>query len=897
MGIFNIFKQVQGVFEQISLSQRQLQQAEILAQNKRVYQAVQIAEEILLTWSNSSSLLEQITRQVALGELLDNVRNRLQVWQNILNQVNQLANQAKSIINTDPGNPLETHIYSQALSLYQQCLNLVDDDQKIIQAIQICERVITQRLNFKNLIAEAENQVQKLFFQSALNIYQQASQLYKTAALEKAITHCYSQLEPEKIYTDSIREAQQAATAGKLKIAISIIESALNKFPRSDGIETLEKLQRTLKGKQNYRAGLIAEKQGDINTAIHQYQEAAFLLPDPTECIIRQAILAIKNNDSSQVINLLENINTPQTNYIRGLAYYQQGNFQQAAQAWQGLTGSEITQQKEILQTLAERKRLTAIKEIESLVDSGNLEIARTASLIFIQDFPENNLVKTNLIEHIQPRLDLAEWQSQDWEKLAKNAEKVWSEEYNIKALHNLAIATYYYTQIDSSQLAQLIIVWSTALANIHLDPALQDIAWMINQPINLDDVCADLQKLLSELIEKVKEQDLKQYFHLRDLYRREMSALGLIKNSPHAGFRFKNLVFLPGYYLRYRHQLRIMNFPAQIWGALYTDWGLAVAACLEGDTARAIQIQPLVIGNSVAEQFAREFVSYYEGRYYLQQQKWTKAVNPLQVAKAHIKTTNDWYAEIDRLCGIQRQAITEFTEHLDFAQVWYNLLGSPAAKAYLAEYKAEEIRDKLVNEKISEETAIHKLEELKEIDADNPILIDLLERLRFNREMKKVFDLLKQNKYTEAVKEAKKSSHPQVRHKLADIYLEILVNGFQKRELGFAEICELGNWVYELAPDDVGVQEIYNFTKELEEVYNLMKVDRFDDAVRRAKRSDNEHIRFYVAEFFILTLIKGLEERNLPFELINKLGKWAYELCPYEPAFQDIYRSMNLLY
>ena len=48
----------------------------------------------------------------------------------------------------------------------------------------------------------------------------------------------------------------------------------------------------------------------------------------------------------------------------------------------------------------------------------------------------------------------------------------------------------------------------------------------------------------------------------------------------------------------------------------------------------------------------------------------------------------------------------------------------------------------------------------------------------------------------------------------------------------------QLGYWAYELCPDDPNVQEVYRFSQELKDIQNLMKCDRFDEAVHRAKYS-----------------------------------------------------------
>ncbi|MEH1857952.1 MAG: hypothetical protein V7L21_08125 [Nostoc sp.] len=319
------------------------------------------------------------------------------------------------------------------------------------------------------------------------------------------------------------------------------------------------------------------------------------------------------------------------------------------------------------------------------------------------------------------------------------------------------------------------------------------------------------------------------------------------------------------------------------------------MAACLEGDYQRAIQLKPSTTANIDITAFAQRFVAYHEGCYQLQQQKWQEAIIPLKQAKPEIQASNDWQQEIDRLCGLQRQTISESQEHLEFAQFCYDLLGSRDARSYLAEYKAEQIREQIANEQLSLATALRELQKLKEIDNQNPVVIDLIQRIEFKQELELIENLLKNNQFEEAVQRAKKSQHQRIRNIVSDICVEILIKGFQNRDLGFEDIYQLGYWAYELCPDDPNVQEVYRFSQELKDIQNLMKCDRFDEAVHRARYSQHNSIRNYVAEFFINTLVKGIENCDLSFDLIQQLGRWAYELCPDEPAFQEIYHSLKI--
>ncbi|MEH2112600.1 hypothetical protein [Nostoc sp.] len=387
---------------------------------------------------------------------------------------------------------------------------------------------------------------------------------------------------------------------------------------------------------------------------------------------------------------------------------------------------------------------------------------------------------------------------------------------------------------------------------------------------------------------------------NLRDRYRLELVSLNLMGEPSEWGMKIKDMFITPGCYQHYlprwqgSYDNRI-NANQKILNSLYTNWGLAMAACLEGDYQRAIQLKPSTTDNSDIAAFAQKFVAYHEGYYQLQQQKWREAIISLKQAKPEIQASNDWQQEIDKLCGFQRQVISESQEHLEFAQFWYDLLGSRDARSYLAEYKAEQIREQIANEQISSATALRELQKIKEIDNQNPIVIDLIQRIEFNQELELIENLLKNNQFEEAVQRAKKSQHQRLRNIVSDICVDILIKGFQNRDLGFEDIYQLGHWAYELSPDDPNVQEVYGFSQELKDIQNLIKCDRFDEAVHYAKYSQHDSISHYVADFFIKTLLKGVQNRDLSFDLIQQLGRWAYELCPDEPAFQEIYRSLNI--
>ncbi len=471
------------------------------------------------------------------------------------------------------------------------------------------------------------------------------------------------------------------------------------------------------------------------------------------------------------------------------------------------------------MKSLSQRKRLLSLQNIEHFVKADKLDEAKTASTEFIEKFGYEQLVEENLNLHIQPRLEARIWQSSNWITIVNHVENLWRVQPNITTLHNWAVASYYHAQSDSTKLSNAIAALSTALANITDDPTLQDVPWL-GKKVDYASVSLELKRRLEAAVDILKDADINDYLNLRDHFRLELVALRLMGEPVTQGMMVNGLYLTPfcyNHYLFYWLDILLdrIHTSQNILRFLYTCWGLSIAAFIEGDSQRAIQIQPARNPSSEIENFAQKFVAYHQGCYQLQQQKWREAIIWFQQAISEIKTNQHWQQEIDRLCGLQRQAISEFTEHLQFAQSWYELLNSNSAASYLAEYKAEKIREQLVEKQISLEKALKELQVIKQIDTQNPIVIDLIERVEFQQEM---------------------------------------------------EVIE-----------------------------KLLKNDQFEEAVQHAKKSQHQRIRHIVAEICIGILIKGIENRNLPFDLVQKLGRWAYQLCPYEPAFQEIFRTLNL--
>ncbi|MBL1210639.1 peptidase M, neutral zinc metallopeptidase, zinc-binding site [Geminocystis sp. GBBB08] len=85
-------------------------------------------------------------------------------------------------------------------------------------------------------------------------------------------------------------------------------------------------------------------------------------------------------------------------------------------------------------------------------------------------------------------------------------------------------------------------------------------------------------------------------------------------------------------------------------------------------------------------------------------------------------------------------------------------------------------------------------------------------------------------------------------------------------------------------------------YSIEAQEIDRLMKQNRFEDAVRKAKYSSNREIKHLVASICIEIALNGAKAKELDWETLQQLGRWAYEICPYEPDFREIYKALRII-
>jgi hypothetical protein len=881
--------------EKKSQSKILFQKAERLAQYKQLRDAIITAEKIMVLWYPCHSISEQIGHKIWVGSFLEEVKYKLNGWNQRLDEAENLTASANYILEKETVKLPSSKALNAALKLYQESY-FKHEEAQVKLAIERCQHLLRWREKYELLVSEAEKLAKQRSVKQAIARYQKAQQLFATDQVEAAITQLSTQVHQERTFEATLRQAERLSGEGKFHEAIALLDPALAQFERADGRNLLSELQKAVLGIEHFEAGYNFEQSGDFVRAFSNYQSAQTWLPHILDCTIRKASVAVKLQQWDEAIFILDKMGGDSAAYIRGFAHAKKGNWQQANREWQSISDLRIHEQRQLLGILVERDRLVALQQIEKSVDAENLGLAHVLSSEFMKKFGQHELVLTNLENHIQPRLETAFWQEQSSQKIADFAEKKWRDRLDIASLHNWAIAAYYHAKVDPNKLVDCIISWSTAIANLHLDPSLKNLPWLENSGVDLQAVRSDIHKKLEDAIESIKDKNPNDYLRFRDLYRREMVALRLMGTPPKSGAKQNNLFLTPGCWMRCLSSLSTLRLTDKILQALYTKWGLAVAACIEGDTARAIQLKPAIGSVVEGEQFAQQLVSYHEGCYHLQQKQWRNAISPLKQARQEIKANPEWRKEIDRLCQQQRLAISEFNDHLYFAQSWYDILDSQSARSYLAEYKSEQIREQLVAKTIQEYTALVELQRIKQIDFTNPVVLDLIERIEITQDARKVEELMKANKLEQAVQEAKRSRHQQVRNNLTQFFLKVFIEGFQKSELGFADIAKIGELAHELSPEDTNVEELYKVSLEFKKVHNLMQCDQFPEAVSYASDYGCETLKTYMAEFFILLLIKGLENQQIPVEVARRFAGWAYVLRPNQLEYQRIYRDFGII-
>ncbi|WP_017295094.1 hypothetical protein [Geminocystis herdmanii] len=809
MGLFDFIGKTQAVFENKEISQEKFSKAKEYAQLKKLKEAIKLAEEVKSLWKENPSWREQLVRDVVITDLLYNVNSELTTWKMRLQRGESFASQGKEFIALDKNDPFDSTILTQALDSFTKCNELLYETEYVVNE-QILKDKIKRRNQFQSLYNEGKNQGKKGFYREGLTYLLEAEKIYKVITVAKKIKEYENLAQLQTQYENNLKQIQNLAREGNFIIAKNKLDLVLAKFSRQDGKELKQKLETVINAKTEYRQGLLAEKIGNFTIAKKQYQLALSHLHSFDLARYRLALIYIKQNDYSSALSCLAKFTGERSNYLRGFCYLQKNDWLNTTREWKQIHHPLVNQQKESLKILIQRNRLQIIQHIENLVSQENYQEAKKCAENLITKYGYDDHINHNLTKHIEPALQRQLWQSNNFVNVINQLEKDFKNTPNITILHNISIALYYQAQIDENYLEKWIAVWATGLVNIKQNQILQNIAWLGSNHIDYEKTKEELIKILENAIDKYKESNLNKYYELRDIFRREMLAMELMGNPPNAGVKIQEIFITPAFYQQHKSQLKNISLTKNNLGMLFTDWGLAVSACLKNDVERGIKIKPNLTPSSDIEKLAYSLINYHEGCYHLQHNSWKKAKITLQNAKSEIKNNQEWSKEINQLCEKQRQKIEEFNEHLQFAQFWYDLLKSGQSSSYLAEYKAREIVQQVADEKLSFGEGIKKLKEVQKIDKNNPLVIDLMSRLEYSIEAQEIDKLMKQNRFEDAVRKAKYSSNQEIKHLVASVCIEIALNGAKAQELDWETLQQLARWAYEICPYEADFQEVY---------------------------------------------------------------------------------------
>ena len=646
-----------------------------------------------------------------------------------IEQAEFLIQQAKSAIASDTSNPFDSiDRLLAAIEFYKKSYLLINKDS-CIQAIEEIQLEIDRRHQFQSLIRSATDDFYHKQFGRALTTLFSAQQLYSPPQLTKTIAECEEKAKSEKIYLQSLAEAKTLSYAGRFRDALGVIDRALVEFPRQDGEDLKVRLNRVVAAKEQLNLGKIEHRIGNTSVAKYHYTAASHLLPDWQEPQLQLAIIELQSEVSSAAIAQLTTSPDPQIKCLVGLLYARQRQYDRARTMWSELDLQRIRSdyQADVQLEIAQCQIIKT--QIKALVDRGELEQARTVSLEFIGRFGSDSVIETNLKNCILPGIEAKIWKSEDWQNIAILTRENWSSQPTIVALHNWTTALYHATQIDDN-LEELIGAWATAIANIDLDPSLQDLPWLQTKASSVVNISSKLWEILEQRIEAIKDVNPVRYLHLRDRYRQEFWAMELARSEPTAKIEIGELTILPGCYQRYYSQISLGEAP-QLWKTLYTNWGKAVAACLAGDRHRAETIKIDLVVNTSIEAFAARFIFYQQGCYYLHQEQWQQAIYPLNDAKITVENDREWWQHLDELFGERRRKIDDFDEHLNFGQFWYDLLLSPQSEDYLIQYKALKIQQEWGDSIVSDERSLSRIKELQANYPQHPVAREIAAQIQ----------------------------------------------------------------------------------------------------------------------------------------------------------------------
>jgi chromosome segregation and condensation protein ScpB len=189
---------------------------------------------------------------------------------------------------------------------------------------------------------------------------------------------------------------------------------------------------------------------------------------------------------------------------------------------------------------------------------------------------------------------------------------------------------------------------------------------------------------------------------------------------------------------------------------------------------------------------------------------------------------------------------------------------------------------------------AENPLKEAKPALKNHPEWIEEIDRLylELQEEIEGFENLLRMNRNWYELVQTTNSKMYYVRDKALEIVRRLDEQKIDDSK-ALSELEKLKQIDYNNAILNEFIEEII-FRKDVREVGRLMERNQFSEAIKKAKRSRSQKLRHLTAQFCLNLLIEN--SQKLPPELLIELVRSAYELCPDDPEFREVYKLFHII-
>ena len=799
--------------------------SEELAKTRRLKEAIQLANSGTRLWSLNPNFWEQLFRKWFLSDLLLELEESLKKWSGQMQNAQRLTQEGNHLLALVSDDPKEYENLEKALNCLQMAKNLLFDPT-VNEQIKSYSFELQQRKYWLELFEDAQANALAKYFLRALPIYEEAQKLYSTDELNGLIAICKSSVIAEKQYSQELKNAKSYCQQADFPKAFQAARMAISSFPREDGQKFLRSLERILESKAIFQKGLQHEQSRELDLALDCYTKAYKLMPDLLECRFRQVIVACKQENWEHALGFLDRLNGERASYLRGFIFAKQQNYEGTEREWQNIRSPELAAQRSKLEIIKQKAYLLDLQAIEKFVDRGDIEKAAEVSHKALERHPQAEVIRKNLDTHILPRLDSEAWKQTEinWNTLLEKTRSIWLERPSLQSLHNWAVAAYYCAMNTEYPKLDLIMEfnasWGTAIANLPDDPSLSNLPWLGNAKPDRIQLKQKLEELWDRVLDRVKEHDLNTYMQVRDWQRLDRYTFNILTSSTKPIIKLGSTWILPSTIdflqqfeksnnnltksmLDIQHQHKILPTSSQL-SLLYSTLGIAIAACLDGDIERGLQLKnynSTYLNHKEHLNNAHAMLSYFECCHLLKKNQWQNALQLGKQVKQPIQKNSEWLSEIDRLCELIVRELNE-KDQITFAKLWLETTSSKASRNYYTECKTEEIRMQIGKERITPIQGLSKLRELTDIDTSNPVYRDLINRIEVILVNEDVHQFLKRGETENAVNRAMRSGNREVKQTLAEVLVNILQEADRQGRISYSERMQVVGWITKLVPD-----------------------------------------------------------------------------------------------